>query len=286
MPMSVIRSAGGVVWRDDARIAVVHRDRYDDWSLPKGKLEPGEHALAAAVREVREETGAVGVPQVRLPTIGYLTGVPGAEKTVDFWSMRALSTSPFEANDEISDLRWMDVDEAHATLTYGHDRGVVGAFAELPAVTSVAVLVRHGRAGSRKDWAGDDDVRPLDDAGERQAAQLGPLLALFKPVRVYAAPLTRCVDTVAQVGLPVRPDTVFAEATAAPPRAVAERLRALVTRHERIVVCSQGGVIPALLAALSPSNASVTMSYVTPKGSAWVLSFAGDALVAADPLTF
>jgi len=62
--------------------------RYNDWTLPKGKLEPGEPSLAAAVREVREETGIDGVPQVRLPSIQYLTGEPGVEKVVDFWSMR------------------------------------------------------------------------------------------------------------------------------------------------------------------------------------------------------
>ena len=285
--MRMIRSAGGVVWREEAsgvEIAVVHRERYDDWSLPKGKLEPDEHVLAAAVREVREETGVVAVPQVRLPSINYLTGEPDTEKTVDFWSMRAMSTVPFEANEEISDLRWMDVDTAHATLTYVHDRGVVAAFAALPPVTGVAVLVRHAKAGARKDWDGDDDLRPLDEAGERQATLLAPLLALLKPARVYAAPLTRCIETVAQIGLPVRADTVFAEATAAAPKAVADRLRGLVERHERVVVASQGGVIPGCLEALRPANASATTSFATPKGSAWVLSFAGDEVVAADPL--
>ena len=84
-----------MAWRDGLRtrtveVAVIHRDRYDDWSLPKGKLDAGEHVLAAAVREVREETGVAAVPHVRLPTIRYLTGEPDTEKTVDFWSMQAL----------------------------------------------------------------------------------------------------------------------------------------------------------------------------------------------------
>jgi 8-oxo-(d)GTP phosphatase len=282
--MSVIHSAGGVVWREDGQIVIVHRDRYDDWSLPKGKLEPAEHTLAAAVREVHEETGVLAVPQIRLPAITYLTGAVDTEKVVDFWSMRAASETAFEANDEISDRRWLDVDSAQATLTYAHDRGVVGAFAALPVVTGSVVLVRHAKAGTRKGWDGDDDLRPLELAGERQAALLAPLLSLFRPVRVYAAPLTRCIDTVVQVGLPVRTDTLFAETTAATGKAVAERLRGLVQRHERLVVCSQGRVIPGLLEALRPANASATTSFATPKGAAWVLSFAGADLVAADPL--
>jgi 8-oxo-dGTP pyrophosphatase MutT (NUDIX family) len=285
--MRVIRSAGGVVWRDGTdgiEIAVVHRDRYDDWSLPKGKLDPGEHPLTAAVREVWEETGVVAVPQVRLPSTGYLTGEPDTEKTVDFWSMRTMSTTLFEANDEISAREWLTIEAAHARLTYVHDRGVLAAFAALAPVTAVAAVVRHAHAGSRKAWAGPDEIRPLDDRGKRQAAALAPLLNLFKPTRVYAAPLVRCIDTVAEIGLPVRSDTVFAEATAAPPKAVADRLRALVSEHDRIVVASQGGVIPALVETLRPANASATMSFSTPKGSGWVLSFAGTDLVAADPL--
>jgi 8-oxo-dGTP diphosphatase len=280
----LIRSAGGVVWREGPEIAIVHRDRYDDWSLPKGKLDPGEHVLAAAIREVREETGVTAVPSVRLPTVTYLTGEPDTEKSVDFWTMQALSEAKFTPNDEISKVQWMDLDTADAELTYAHDRGVVTAFAALKPITGVVVLVRHARAGSRSEWAGPDDRRPLDDEGKRQADALAPLLSLFKPSRVYAAPIARCVDTVAQIGLPVRNDTVFAEDTAAKPKAVADRLRALVAEHGRVVVSSQGGVIPAAVAALKPPNATAGATFTTPKGSAWVLSFAGTDLVAADAL--
>jgi 8-oxo-dGTP diphosphatase len=284
---ALIRSAGGVVWRpsaDSVEIAVVHRDRYDDWSLPKGKVDAGELLLAAAVREVREETGVTAAPQVRLPSTRYLTGEPDTEKSVDFWSMATLTETAFEANDEITDLRWLSVAGAEAILTYAHDRGVVAAFAELPPVTGVAVLVRHAHAGSRAEWSGDDDLRPLDARGEKQAAVLAAQLALFKPTRVYSAPLTRCIDTVAPVGLPVRADTVFAEATGAAPKAVVRRLQSLVAEHGRVVIASQGGVIPAALAALKAPNATATEDFVTPKGSAWVLSFAGEDPVAADRL--
>ena len=224
------------------------------------------------------------VPSVRLPGTRYLTGVPDTEKTVDFWSMQAMTIKDFEANEEISDLRWVSVEEAHTMLTYAHDRGVVSAFAALPTVTGIAVLVRHAHAGSRKEWTGDDDHRPLDERGEQQAAALGPLLSLFKPARVCAAPLARCIDTVAPIGLPVRTDTVFAEATGATPKAVADRLRSLVADHTRVVVSSQGGVIPAALEAMRPPNASATRTFTTPKGTGWVLSFNGTDLVAADPL--
>jgi 8-oxo-dGTP pyrophosphatase MutT (NUDIX family) len=288
MPTKLIRSAGGVVWRpagDDVEVAIVHRDRYDDWSLPKGKLDRGEHLLAAAVREVREETGIVGIPQVRLPSIRYLTGEPDTEKTVDFWSMHAFESAGFVANDEVSELRWVSVGEAAGLLTYVHDRGVVTSFAGLPQITGVAVFVRHAHAGSRKRWDGPDELRPLDADGTLQAAALGPLLSLFKPIRVYAAPLTRCIDTVAPIGLPVRTDTVFAAATAAPPKAVADRIRRLVAEHQQVVIASQGEVIPPVVAELHAHNVSATTTLATPKGAAWVLSFAGTDVVAADRLS-
>jgi 8-oxo-dGTP pyrophosphatase MutT (NUDIX family)/phosphohistidine phosphatase SixA len=288
----VIRSAGGVLWREtgpgatgSVEIAVIHRERYDDWSLPKGKLDSGEHLLAAAVREVWEETGSVGVPQIRLPGSRYLTGIPGTEKTVDFWSMRALAGGAFAAGDEVDELRWVGLDTADRLLTYAHDRGVVAAFASLRPVTGTLVLVRHARAGSRKAWSGADEDRPLDPEGKPQAAVLAPLLALFRPTRVYAAPLRRCVDTVGQIGLPVRTDTVLAEKTAATPKAVADLLRSLATEHGRVVVCSQGGVIPDAIAALRPPNVSATTTFRTRKGDAWVLNFSGTDLIAADPLS-
>src|SRR5689334_14818299 len=99
-----VRAAGGVLWRPSdfgPQYAVVHRPRYDDWSLPKGKLDKGEHPLAAAVREIREETGVRAHPQLRLPLVSY--ELPGAvPKTVDFWLMRADSgpVAPLDAYDD------------------------------------------------------------------------------------------------------------------------------------------------------------------------------------------
>ncbi len=286
--MKLVQSAGGVLWRaasdETVEIAVIGRDRYNDWTLPKGKLERGEHALAAAVREVWEETGTTGIPNVRLPSIGYLTGEPDTEKLVDFWAMQAIGSTDFTPNPEISGLRWLDPADAQAALTYAHDRGVLSSFTALKRVTGVCVLVRHAHAGSRSEWAGPDEMRPLDDRGHAQVRALSGLLSLFRPARVYAAPLVRCVDTVAPVGLMVRTDTMFAESRGAAPRAVADRIRELVAESGRVVISSQGGVIPDTLAALKPPNVSTGTSFGTPKGDAWVLSFAGSDLIAADPL--
>ena len=123
MKQTVVRAAGGVVIRDGEvgpEVAVVHRPRYDDWSLPKGKCDPGETDEQCAVREVEEETGlrcALG-PEL-LPT--RYVDRKGRPKVVRYWQMRVLGSRPFVPNEEIDALRWVPLDEAPAGLTYPHD---------------------------------------------------------------------------------------------------------------------------------------------------------------------
>ncbi|GAA5182117.1 NUDIX hydrolase [Rugosimonospora acidiphila] len=286
--MTTVRAAGGVVWRQaesgEVEIVIVHRPRYDDWTLPKGKLEPDEHAIVAAVREVFEETGVEGVPQVRLPTIEYLTGEPGVDKRVDFWSMRVRVDHGRGPDHEVSEVRWVPLARAQSVLTYAHDRGVVAAFTELPGVTAELVLVRHAHAGSRHAWHGPDELRPLDSLGVRQAAALTRLLAAFGPARVVSATPRRCRDTVDRLGRPIRVYPTLDEVSPdGVPGAVAA-LRALALEATPTVACSQGKVIPPALSALRPANTTAVEAYRTPKGTGWLLAFAGTAVVAADPL--
>jgi 8-oxo-(d)GTP phosphatase len=284
----LVRAAGGVLWRDAGdglEVVLVHRPRYDDWSLPKGKLERGEHVLAAAVREVFEETGMDGVPQVRLPTIEYLTGDPGVAKRVDFWSMRVRGDHGRVPGDEISEVRWVPATEAPTRLSYAHDRGVVAAMVALPRVTNEILLVRHAHAGARKAWHGPDGLRPLDSVGRHQAERLNRLLRLFAPGRVVSASPIRCRDTVAPLGLPVKLEPAFDETSPLGTPGALAALRALAADRVPTVVCSQGKVIAPLLEALRPANGTATDSYQTPKGDGWLLSFAGTRAIAADRVT-
>jgi 8-oxo-(d)GTP phosphatase len=285
--VTVIYAAGGLPWRQRARgleVPVIRRLRYNDWTLPKGKLEPGEPSLAAAVREVREETGIDGVPQVRLPSIQYLTGEPGVEKVVDFWSMRVHLDRGRESDDEVDEVRWVPVAEATAMLTYGHDRGVVAALAELPTVRNEVLLVRHAQAGTRKEWSGPDDLRPLDSYGRRKAKTLSEVLALFHPARVVSASPARCQETVSSLGLPVQVDPRLDERSPDGLAAAVAAVRELAASGVPTVVCSQGKVIPPLLAGLRPGNATAVEEFRTPKGGGWLLAFGGIIAVSADRL--
>jgi 8-oxo-dGTP pyrophosphatase MutT (NUDIX family) len=121
-----VRAAGGVVVRegeDGPQVAIVHRPRYDDWSLPKGKAEPGEAWEAAALREVEEETGVRSALGRELEPISYRDR-KGRSKRVRWWLMTPLG-GEFEPNDEVDDLRWAGVEDALELLDYEHDRELV-----------------------------------------------------------------------------------------------------------------------------------------------------------------
>ncbi len=118
-----VHAAGCVVWRPTAagsiEVALVHRDRYDDWSHPKGKRDGGEDDLSCAVREVEEETGFRGTIHRELPTARY-TDRKGRPKIVRYWSME-YTAGDFVANDEVDQLRWLPIDKAKSLLQYPHD---------------------------------------------------------------------------------------------------------------------------------------------------------------------
>jgi 8-oxo-dGTP diphosphatase len=119
-----VDAAGGLVERD-GRVLLVHRPRYDDWTFPKGKLDPGESFEDAALREVEEETGVRCTLGRELPSIRY--EVNGRPKLVRYWVMTPAADLGFAPNDETDELRWVTPDEARALLTYDRDRDVLAA---------------------------------------------------------------------------------------------------------------------------------------------------------------
>ncbi len=303
-----ILAAGAVVWRpgDGAvRVALVHRPKYDDWSLPKGKLEGDETMPAAAVREVREESGVHVRLGPWLRDVRYT--VTDGRKLVRYWAGQVHPTRSgppgsgstgsdpagpgFVPNEEVDELRWVVPDTAAGLLTYAHDVEVLERFVTLGPPTSVLLLVRHAKAGKRDAWEGHDDLRPLSGAGRAQARDLAALLPLFGPDRVASAPLVRCTDTVAPAAdalrLPVDDDPLLRDDRfGADPDATLRHVRGLAAPPGVTLLCSQGGVIPGVVRALAgtaaPHVALDPDDVAAKKGSVWVLGLRDGTLVSAD----
>ncbi len=276
-----VRAAGAVVHRD-GHIAVIHRPRYDDWSLPKGKLHHGESPAVAAAREVGEETGArVALAQL-LTRITY--PIDSMMKLVDYWQASYLD-GEFVESEEVDRIEWLPPDKARARLTYFHDRQVIDAALRAPALEAVLVLVRHARAGSRSQWSGPDERRPLEASGRLQAAALAPFLASFAPERIISADRTRCVQTVeplaALTGLSIEADNRLGDqGYAADAKRAQATIRSLLEESGRVVLSSQGDVIPSLLhdwRCVPRSRPAKTR-----KGGVWVIGFAGAKAVTSE----
>jgi len=288
----LIYAAGAVLWRADGaeaagpgvEIALIHRPRYDDWTLPKGKVDPGETAPVAAVREVFEETGHRAILGRRLNSVNY--PVAQGVKKVYYWAARSTG-GEFAPGKEVDQLIWVPVADAIGRLSYPHDRKVLRRFGKKPADTHTVLVVRHGTAGSKSRFSGDDTLRPLDKRGRAQAEALVPQLMAFGATDVYAADRLRCRQTVeplaAELGVPIHNEIGLTEESYAEnPNRGRKRALAIAKQPGTPVICSQGKVIPDLIAwwcerdGLSPDRSRNN------KGSTWVLSLSGGRLLAAD----
>ncbi|HEV7726648.1 MAG TPA: NUDIX domain-containing protein [Modestobacter sp.] len=294
---ATVRAAGGVVWRRGPggrlETALVHRPKYDDWSLPKGKPEAGEHLLQTAVREVAEETGlsvAAGRRSVRTRYDVGLRDGRTAPKEVDYWLMHG--TGDFVPNDEVDQLRWLGLDDATAACSHEHDRAVLADLGrtDLPRAPAL-LLVRHASAGDRSDFDGPDELRPLDRRGRAQAQRLAEVLPLFCPADIRSAEPTRCRQTVAplaaRLGLDLEPvpelgEEAYGDDPAAGLALVEQLLAAGAGQPGPVVVCSQGGAIPSVLLALGVRWHATggTLWPPSAKGSVWALAGRPGALSA------
>ena len=293
----VIEAAGAIVWRrgpDGPEVLLIHRPRRDDWSLAKGKREPGEMLPRTAVRETVEETGLRPVLGRRLQTVQYLTS--GRPKCVHYWAAAHPMNGPglassFTPNDEVDGFEWLSLPRAYERLSYADDAVVLGDFAKWPYRTAALVIMRHASAGDKHDWDGDDLLRPLDRKGQAEALVLVPLLACFDPVRIVSSPAVRCTETVApyaaHIGAPIEVD----HALTVPDRAQASSARTgpdhPVTDVARLLadgvptlVCAHRENIPQLLGgACEHLGANPPSDPSLPKAGFWVLQ-AGESTLA------
>lgn len=266
----MIRAAGVVLTRGlgkDLEVAVIHRRRQRDWSLPKGKFEPGEHVIEVAVRECVEETGFTPLLDIPLATQHYR--VDGVPKTVEYWRA-TIANGQFQPNREVDRLRWVTPREASRLLTYPRDGVLVLSAAKAPP-TMPFIVLRHTLAEKRVEWSRrtglprDDPARGLLERGTWQARRLVPLLRAFGIRHLHSSDAERCMATLrpasAALGSGIRREpTIGEDAFLADSQAGRERTVELLNQPWPIVVCTHRPVIPGQLAAIRTQSAGPALS--------------------------
>jgi 8-oxo-dGTP diphosphatase len=264
-----IYAAGAILWREEKGkllVALIHRNRHDDWSFPKGKVDPGETFPETAVREIFEETGLKIKLGVKLPTAEYK--VPsGEKKEVHYWAARvsdkAISESTFKPSEEVAKVDWVTPEKAHDLLSYKFDNAVLDALLELhkkkQLKTFPVIVLRHAKATPRSDWhegkVVDDGNRPLLPEGKKQAKEIITLLRAFAPKRVITSPWVRCFNTVQPYAnkyrLPVIERSQLSElGNKKGPRRTKNVVNDVIEEGKSAVICSHRPALPTILESL------------------------------------
>lgn len=306
----VVEAAGGILYRwrpgsdtspsddnlDDLQVCIVHRPKYDDWSWPKGKLDPNESHRHAAVRELGEETGItvelgpyLGETEYPLSEEGKKTR-RSKDRTVDtkhvlFWMARPIDAvsaehlidafGPVHRADvgEIDGIVWVSIREARHKLTHSTDKDLLAIFVdrvrEGAAQSQAVIIVRHGKAEARKIWKGTDANRPITPRGAAYAFALNRELACYNPTRLATSPWMRCQETLQvlswQTDRPmIHLDELTEDAFAENPGAAWQRFRqeiddALVNR-QNTAICMHRPVIGGMFEHLRAMCATKILS--------------------------
>ncbi len=253
----IVRAAGVVLLRhreSSPEVLIVHRPHRSDWSLPKGKVDPGEHLLETAVRECAEETGLTVALRAPLSRQSYVA--MGRPKTVDYWMADIREDEGFAPDEEIDEIRWVPVDRAAGILTYAHDRELVTEALALPE-TSPLVILRHAKAMKRSDYSGKIDAqRPLSGKGRTQSKALVPLLDAYGISAVHTSDSMRCTETVKRFAKSLEgkvelESSLSEEAHQENPKRSAKAIRRILESPEPTVICSHRPVMPTIMATLA-----------------------------------
>lgn len=284
----LITAAGTIVLRPregkKPQVLLVHRPRYDDWSLPKGKLIPDEYTAAAAVRETEEETAVtvrLGVPVDR---IRYPVG--GGQKAVSYWTATATAAGRHTPDAEIDKTAWLTIPSALKRMSYDDEKELLTQSLTLPRTTPL-LIVRHGKAMDRKHWSGKDQLRQLNSRGRRQSVQLIPLLAAYGVDELSSSSSVRCMRTLAPYAKAKRLEvqgwsTLSEEQAKQHPEAVTTLMKRLIARTATsgvpTALCGHRPVLPLMLGALGIPDrplqtAAVVVAHLDETGTTVAVEF-------------
>ena len=253
-------AAGTVTLRErpgkKPHVLLVHRPAYNDWTLPKGHLDPDEYEPVAAARETLEETGVTVVLREPMGAISYPVG--GGTKVVHYWRAEPVKVTKRKPDKEVDRVAWLTPDNALERMTYEDEKQLVRRALQYGPSTAV-LFVRHGKAMDRKHWSGRDQARPITARGRKQSRRLVPLLEAFGVTGLASSTSTRCMQTLKPFAKEHRLDIkgwqVLSEEIGENNLAgVRQLIKRLATESVEgvvpIAVCGHRPVLPAMLTAL------------------------------------
>jgi len=286
----IIRAAGAVLWRYSAskkiEIALVYRPRYEDWSLPKGKVEEKESHIACAYREVLEETGYASIFG---PQIGQaMYKVPEGKKVVRYWSAQAIGepVGTIDKN-EIDEILWLEVKGARKKLTLDDDKAIVDFFVEFGVQTTPLVLLRHAKALKRDEWDGEDSDRPLDNLGQLQAKRLLPQFYPYSISEIHSSDAYRCMQTVEDLTRALELNTIIGldlseDMYSKDKEAALDYVSTLMQQGNRAVICSHNPILPKVLKKLVGKKYFKELDSKLEPAEAWVIHHRDGEVVSVD----
>jgi 8-oxo-dGTP diphosphatase len=287
---SVITAAGAVVWRKSGEgtteIAIIHRPRYDDWSLPKGKIESGETIISCAYREVLEETNLETQFGPFLGEVEYFS--PDGLKRVSYWAAKFVGDEkPFQPNNEVDKVSWIHISKAIDKLTSETDKEIIGRFVQSHYDSQPLILLRHGKALARSEWPGDDDDRPLDMLGQNQAVRMLSIYQVFNLAEIHTSDAIRCYDTVSPMAksldLKLIVSGKLSESTFKKDKEkVFEYVKDLLKNEKSTLICSHNPILPKLLNKISKKNELEPDEDKLQPADAWILHRVGKEVVQVD----
>jgi 8-oxo-dGTP diphosphatase len=285
-----IEGAGAVLWQaiDDAevKIAIIHRPRYDDWSLPKGGVDAGESHIQAAFREVLEETGVKAIFGPEIGTVDY--EVNGVTKEVRYWLAEADQFNAATPNpEEVDATEWLSISDAINKLSNSDDREIVRMAEEFGFGSTPLVLLRHTKALKRDQWDGDDGDRPLEHVGQIQAAKIPAIYAPYAIERIYSSDAIRCVQTIevmaAEYGItPIYSSEISEFGFEKDSEKALDYALSVMLSDKPSVMCSHNPVLPKLVKKLIGKKNFKRLSAELKPGDSFVLHHRSGEVIAVD----
>ncbi|NCV76518.1 MAG: NUDIX hydrolase [Actinobacteria bacterium] len=288
---NVILAGGAVVWRrnedDLIEIALVHRVKYDDWSLPKGKVESQESVIACAFREVMEETGF----SVRFgPCLGtHSYSVENATKKVTYWSAKFLKEIGVPNPQEVDQIRWITLDQVDSVVTRVLDREVIRQFRNFDPDSKALILMRHAQALDRNDWSGEDCDRPLNTYGERQAKRVLLNFQSFEIEEIHSSSAVRCYESVSPMARALNigfffTDSLSEDVYMKDKERPFKYIQRLLMNDYSTLVCSHNPIIPrAISSFVDKFGVEISDTKLEP-GDAWIVHHIDREVIAVDYL--